>query len=114
VRVLADPATAGDVFELGGPRYWTYREITREISTALGKRRLLVPLPVPLISLVAGSAELVHLPFPVATDQLRQLKLDNIGPLTGVREAFGFEPRSMSGGLEHLRRKPRDQDPASA
>ena len=29
VRSLADPATIGGTFELGGPRYWTYREITR-------------------------------------------------------------------------------------
>jgi hypothetical protein len=50
----------------------------------------------------------------VATDQLRQLKLDNVGPLDGVREAFGFEPRSMSGGLTHLRQRPTAQDPASA
>ena len=121
VRALADPTTVGGSFELGGPRYWTYREITREISTALGKRRLLVPLPVPLISLVAGSAELVHLPFPVATDQLRQLRLDNIGPLDLVRERFGFEPRPMEGALGYLRRKPAEQlatlggrDPATA
>src|SRR5204862_2753161 len=35
-----------------------YREITREVSDALGKRRLLVPMPVPLIKLVAGASEL--------------------------------------------------------
>ena len=28
VRCLADPTTIGGTFELGGPRYWTYREIT--------------------------------------------------------------------------------------
>ena len=81
VRALADPATIGEAYELGGPRYWTYREITREVAGALGKRRLIVPMPVPLIRVVAGVSELVHLPFPVATDQLRQLRLDNIGPL---------------------------------
>ena len=37
--------------------------------------------------------------FPVATDQLRQLALDNIGPLDGVYRAFGFVPRTMEGGL---------------
>jgi uncharacterized protein YbjT (DUF2867 family) len=121
VRALEDPTTIGGSFELGGPRYWTYREITREVSGALGKRRLLVPLPVPLISLVARSAELVHLPFPVATDQLQQLRLDNIGPLDLVRERFGFEPRPMDGALGYLRRKPAEQlvtagghDPATA
>ena len=53
-------------------------------STALGKRRLIVPMPVPLIRSWPAPRELVHLPFPVATDQLRQLRLDNIGPLDVV------------------------------
>ena len=108
-RSLADPTTIGGVFELGGPRYWTYREITREVVTALGKRRAIVPMPVPLISLVAGTAERLRIPFPVATDQLRQLRLDNIGPLDLIATRFGFEPRAMEGRLGYLRAKPRDQ-----
>ena len=109
VRALADPTTVGEAFELGGPRYWTYREITREVLTALGKRRLIVPMPVVLIRLVAGAAELVHLAFPVASDQLRQLRLDNIGPLDVIPTRFGFQPRPMEGALGYLRAKPRDQ-----
>jgi NADH dehydrogenase len=109
VRALADPTTIGGVFELGGPRYWTYREITREVLTALGKRRAILPMPIALIRLVAGVSERVRIPFPVATDQLRQLRLDNIGPLDLIPTRFGFEPRSMEGALGYLRAKPRDQ-----
>ena len=109
VRALADPATIGQACELGGPRYWTYTEITREVLTALGKRRLVVPMPVALIRLVAGTSELVHIPFPVATDQLRQLRLDNIGPLDLIPTRFGFEPRPMEGALGYLRTRQRDQ-----
>jgi len=109
VRSLADPGTIGETFELGGPRYWTYREITQEVLRALGKRRAILPMPLPFIRLVAGSAELVHLPFPVATDQLRQLRLDNIGSLDLIPARFGFDPRPMEGALGYLRRKPRDQ-----
>ncbi len=108
-RSLADPTTVGGTFELGGPRYWTYREITREVLTALGKKRAIVPMPVPLIRLVAATAELVHIPFPVATDQLRQLRLDNIGPLDLIPTRFGFQPRPMEGALGYLRAKARDQ-----
>jgi NADH dehydrogenase len=114
VRCLAGPATVGQTYDLGGPRYWTYREITREVLTALGKRRLIVPMPVVLIRLVAGAAELVHLSFPVATDQLRQLRLDNIGPLDVIPTSFRFEPRPMEGALGYLRTKPRDQVPPAA
>lgn len=109
VRALGDPATIGRSFELGGPRYWTYREITSEVLAGLGKRRVIVPMPVPLIRLVAWAAELVHLPFPVATDQLRQLKLDNIGPLDLIPGEFGFQPRPMEDELGYLRRKPSEQ-----
>jgi uncharacterized protein YbjT (DUF2867 family) len=113
-RALADPTTIGGSFELGGPRYWTYREITREVAAALGKRRLIVPMPVPLIRLVAGASELVRLPFPVATDQLRQLRLDNIGPLDLIPTRFGFQPRPMEGALGYLRTHQRDDQVANA
>jgi uncharacterized protein YbjT (DUF2867 family) len=114
VAVIADDATIGREYPLGGPRYWTYREIVEEVLRAMRKRRILVPMPVPVIRLVAGSAEFVRLPFPVATDQLRQLKLDNIGPLNAVRSAFGFEPRPMEGGLEHVAKRLADQEPPVA
>ena len=114
VRALDDPATIGEAFELGGPRYWTYREITREVLTALGKKRVIVPMPVILIRLVAGTAELVHIPFPVATDQLRQLRLDNIGPLDLIPSRFAFEPRPMEGALGYLKARQRDQVPDRA
>lgn len=107
------PSTAGQTYELGGPAYWTYREIVAEVLRATGRRRRIVPMPLPLIRLVAGLAERLHVPFPVATDQLRQLRLDNVGPLDGVERAFGFPPRAMDGQLAYLRRSPRDQDPAA-
>jgi NADH dehydrogenase len=109
VASLADPSTIHQSIELGGPRYWTYREITGEVLRALGKRRLIVPMPVPLIRLVAGVSEFAHLPFPVATDQLRQLRLDNIGALDAIESRFGFAPRPMEGALGYLRRKRADQ-----
>ncbi len=107
VEVLATNQTIGHSYELGGPAYWTYRDILKEVLAGIGAQRLIVPMPVPLISLVAGAAEAVHLPFPVATDQLRQLRLDNIGPLHGVEHAFGFKPRPMNGRLGYLGRRGR-------
>ncbi len=106
---LADDGFAGRELLLGGPRYWTYREIVQEVLRGMAARRILVPMPVAVIRLVAGLAETVRLPFPVATDQLRQLRYDNIGPLDSVRSGFGFDPRPMEGGLTHLRQRLADQ-----
>jgi uncharacterized protein YbjT (DUF2867 family) len=109
------PETVGAAFELGGPRTWTYREITREVARSLRRRRRVVPMPLPLIRLAAGTMEALHLRFfPVATDQLRQLALDNVGPLDGVRRAFGFDPRTMEGALLYLRRRKQEQEPVPA
>ncbi len=106
VTVLADAkGSIGRSYELGGPRYWTYAEITREVARALNKRRLIIPMPVPLIGLVAGVSEAIRLPFPVATDQLRQLALDNIGALDAVERELGFVPVDMAGRLGYLQRK---------
>ena len=105
VQVLGDPRSARRSYELAGPRYWTYTEITQEVARALGKRRIVIPMPVPLISLVAGVSEAIRLPFPVATDQLRQLALDNIGATDAVERELGFVPRDMGGRLSYLRRK---------
>ena len=114
VLTFEDDATIGHEYELGGPRVWRYRELMEEVLRGMGTRRLMVPVPVALIRLVAAAAEAVRLPFPVATDQLRQLRYDNVGALDGVRSAFGFEPRPMEGGLTHLRRKVREQEPAAS
>ena len=114
VIALGDDATVGREYDLGGPRIWTYREIVEEVLRGMGTRRLLVPMPVAVIRLVAGVAERVRLPFPVATDQLRQLRFDNTGPLDSVRAGFGFEPTPMEGGLTHLRRRLKDQEPDGA
>ncbi|MGK2851099.1 MAG: complex I NDUFA9 subunit family protein [Candidatus Limnocylindrales bacterium] len=111
VASFADAGTVGASLDLGGPRYWTYKEITQEVLSALGKKRLILPMPLPVIRLVAAASELVRFPFPVATDQLRQLKLDNIGPLDVIPNRFGFEARAMEGQLGYLRQKQRDQLP---
>jgi len=108
-RAFADDGTIGAALDLGGPRYWTYREITQEVLTAMDRKRAIVPMPVALIRLVAGTSERIGLPFPVATDQLRQLRLDNIGPLDVIPTRFGFQPRPMEGALSYLKARLRDQ-----
>jgi uncharacterized protein YbjT (DUF2867 family) len=116
VRLAVErPETAGMSIEIGGPRTWTYGEITAEVARTLRRRRAIVPMPIPVIRLVAGSMEAIHLrSFPVATDQLRQLALDNVGAPDGVHRAFGFIPRTMEGELLYLRLPKSKQEPAPA
>lgn len=114
VLSLEREATVGGVYELGGPRIWTYREIVEEVLRAMGARRLVLPVPVPIVGAIARGAELVGLPFPVASDQVRQLALDNVTSLDAVERAFGFTPLDMAGHLGYLRKRRREQEPVIA
>ena len=113
VAVLADHATIGREYPLGGPRYWTYREIVEEVLRAMGKRRVLVPMPVPLIRLVAGSAEFVRL-----RSRSPPTSCASSSSTTSARStrssAFGFEPRPMEGGLAHVAKPLAAQEPRPA
>lgn len=113
VLALEREDTVGRAFELGGPDHWTYEQMVREVITAMGAKRAILPLPLALVKLVAGTAEALHLPFPVATDQLRQLAYDNATATDIVQREWGFTPRSMAGNLGYLRRKPAAQEPAA-
>ena len=47
---LERPETVGQAFELGGPRIWTYREITAEVCRATGRRRVIIGIPAGVLS----------------------------------------------------------------
>lgn len=116
-RVVLDligrPDALGQRYEVGGPDRVTYREMVQEVIRALDKRRFIVPVPLPLIKLVARGSELAHLPFPVASDQLRQLSFDNVTAIDSVESQFGFTPRPLRGNLGYLGTSLARQEPAS-
>ena len=113
VRCLADPGTIGGTFDLGGPRYWTYREITAEV--ARGAREAAAGRP------AAGAAHLArgghgrdgppavpgrHRPAPPAAASTTSARSTSIGPRFGVRAAAdGGRPRVPA------REAPRPADP---
>jgi NADH dehydrogenase len=111
VQLLERPDTVGRSFELGGPDQLTYREMVEEVIRATDRRRVIIPVPLPLIKLVARGSEMVRLPFPVASDQLRQLAFDNATAPDAVESAFGFRPRPIRGNLDYLKRGVGGQDP---
>jgi len=59
VGVLDEPETAGETYEIGGPEVLTYREILARTGRIMGKRRLIVPVPVLTPTLSAYWVDLV-------------------------------------------------------
>ena len=59
VGVLDHPETAGETYEIGGPEVLTYKEMLVRTGEAMGKRRLIVPVPVLTPNLSAYWVDLV-------------------------------------------------------
>ena len=87
---LNNPACAGKVFEIGGPRAYTFRELMEMMLAVIGRRRLLLPVPFPIAAMQAAFLGLLPNP-PLTLDQLRLLRIDNVlgGKLPGL-EALGL------------------------
>lgn len=74
---LTSRGAGGQVFELGGPTVYSSKEIMEMILKETGRRRLLVPVPLGLMSFQATFLEV--LPKPLLTrDQVRLLETDNV------------------------------------
>ena len=101
-RLVEDPATAGNTYELGGPRVYTFRELLEFMLREVGRRRLLLPLPFWLAELQGFFLEMpsrllpILPPPPLTRDQVRLLQRDNVvtsGALTVAD--LGIQPAAV-------------------
>ena len=68
------------IIECVGPEEITFKEILHRLLKLINKKRILIPLPLPLADMSARLFEMLPKP-PLTRDQLRLLKYDNV--LTG-------------------------------
>lgn len=104
-RVLADPKTAGQTYELGGPSVYTFKQVLEMILAVTEQKRLLVTIPWPLARLQARVLGL--LPNPLLTpDQVTLLEVDNVSdPAKPGLAALGIEATPVEAILPlYLRR----------
>jgi NADH dehydrogenase len=86
-RILADANTAGQTYELAGPRTYTLRELISLALSLMDKRRPLIPLPFAVAEVQARFFELLPKP-PLTTAQVDLLRSDNLasGAFPGLRD----------------------------
>jgi uncharacterized protein YbjT (DUF2867 family) len=75
--VLARPETAKTVFELGGPRVYTYREIAALTLHEIDRRKPIIGVPAGLMKIAGFFAEFLPVP-PLTHDQVDLLVTDNV------------------------------------
>lgn len=104
-------AVAGNVygeFNLAGPLALPYKQIIDEAFRAVGRRGVMVFIPVGPIALLAGLLERVPR-FPVKREQVIRLQEDKAFDIAGSRRELHYAPRSFAVGIaqeaERLRKK---------
>lgn len=99
VGAIERPGTAGKVYEVGGPRAYSYEETVGEIGRALGRRWIpYIHQPLGLMAPVVRCFE--RLPFfPLTSDQLLMLGEDNVCDPRPYFEAFGITPIDFPEGI---------------
>lgn len=96
-KVLADLArTSGQVYTIGGPDYYSFRQIIEILLQATGKRRLKVYAPTPFVAVGAAAMEALLPRPPLTRAAMTLFSFDNTTDLHGIEREFGFAPLSFA------------------
>jgi NADH dehydrogenase len=103
VRALTATETIGQVLSLGGPRSVSWRSILSTISSAVGRQKMMIPVPAMGVSAVAALLDRFE-SFPVTRDQIQMLLEGNTCG-DGAFALLGIEPAPFTADrLKYLAR----------
>lgn len=98
-RLLQHPE-AGGIYELGGPRSYSFRELMECMLHSIRRRRLLLPLPFMVARNLAAVLALLPDP-PLTPDQVRLLERDNVvAPEARGFADLGITPTALEGVID--------------
>ena len=93
---VADPAARGLTYEFGGPTIYSFRDLMVLTMTEIQHRRVLLPLPWPVASLIGSIGDLLPFAPPLTSDQVEMLKRDNVAdPALPGLKALGVSPTAV-------------------
>ena len=101
-QLLRQSKKPSPIYELAGPRVYSYEELLRTIARTAGLRPVLMRTPFALWDAVAGLAEILPHP-PLTRNQVELMQIDTTASdnLPGLRE-LGISPRSLEEELEAM------------
>jgi NADH dehydrogenase len=96
VKVLEAPdRTAGKIYTIGGPEYYTFTQVLDELLQAMKMNRAKVYAPTPFVTIGAAVMEAVLPKPPLTKAAMTLFSFDNITDLNSVEHNFGFKPTSF-------------------
>jgi len=103
VAALGNTDTFGKRYSLGGPATLSWTEMLKEITTAVDRRKWILPVPIVLLKFAASLFEWLPF-FPVTRDQLTMLAEGNIADPADLESLIGRKPLDFTAvNLAYLR-----------
>jgi NADH dehydrogenase len=102
---LDEDETKGGTFELGGPEYFSLRQIVTMVMRAASITRIIIPTRPPYLRGVSWLMERALRYSPVSTNLLDYLAVNRTTDLDTLPRLFGLAPTRMEDRLDHLREK---------
>jgi NADH dehydrogenase len=100
VAAIEGHAKDGEIYEVGGPEVYSFKELMQFMLATVGRQRLLIPIPFALAKFQAGLLQLMPKPL-LTPDQVELLRDDAVVSDEAKREgrtleALGVEPLAMA------------------
>ncbi len=104
LRGLDDPSTAGHIYDIGGGKTYTYKQLLQAIANQLGVKKPMAKVPVGLMKpVVKLSAPLPKsLRPPVTSEQLKMLSIDNCSDNSATSFLIGHPPMRLEDGISYI------------
>lgn len=97
-QAVKDPDCAGQIYELGGPGTYSFRELLALMLAETGQKRLLLPIPFSVADLIGRFGDLQALLMPpiLTSDQVASLRSNNVAnPAMPGLAALGIAPTAL-------------------
>lgn len=111
VAALESPAVIYRSYEVAGPEALTLRQMVDEVSLMVGRRPLIIPVPLkPAVAACRIYERVARRPW-IRAEQLERLDEDKVFDITPAKQDLGFAPRSFGAGIKEEARLLNIADP---
>lgn len=99
VAAIEKPEAVGAPVIVAGPRPITYRQMVEHCAAAIGRRVVVLPVPLSLINSAAGTCERLGLRLPFSAIELTRATENKAFDVSALAARLGVHPRAFADGL---------------
>jgi uncharacterized protein YbjT (DUF2867 family) len=102
VQALAKPDTIGKIFDLVGPKEFTFKELSALMQSVLGIKKPVVAVPMLIMDIMVPLMNIVPAIAPITKDQYAMMKAGNTGNPEIMNQNFQLEQRKLETELPSI------------